>query len=336
MNSEHYHRGPQLDGLSFHLQYARSSRSSNQATHRMLSFDGLPRTQPEHTFMDTPASKTNVLPSNYDFDRVGPMSMSPSSAAWSGQNPTTSAFDHQALNNFFGYSTHLLEDADHDAFHQGSPEARVNFRVPRFLPQCTSSLLDSNIVPDAYDSSGYMLDPKIHENQSTSFGRPNMPHTALDHSNEFARLSISGSPKLRKDDVESNLITFDNAPSFRLPSSELLEDGGFSSRETTTVEADEQAADQPYAKLIYRALMSAPNHSMVLQEIYQWFRDNTVKASSDTKGWMNSIRHNLSMNAVSQRLHRFTSRNRANSTRPLRRRSARFLETKPKSLQNGS
>ncbi|KUJ24529.1 winged helix DNA-binding domain-containing protein, partial [Mollisia scopiformis] len=52
-----------------------------------------------------------------------------------------------------------------------------------------------------------------------------------------------------------------------------------------------------YAKLIYRALMSAPNHSMVLQEIYQWFRDNTAKGASDGKGWMNSIRHNLSMNA---------------------------------------
>jgi hypothetical protein len=80
--------------------------------------------------------------------------------------------------------------------------------------------------------------------------------------------------------------------------SEGSDDSGGSSREMTAVEFDDLGPDEPYAKLIYRALMSAPNHSMVLQEIYQWFRDNTTKGSSDSKGWMNSIRHNLSMNAV--------------------------------------
>lgn len=56
--------------------------------------------------------------------------------------------------------------------------------------------------------------------------------------------------------------------------------------------------DEPYAQLIYRAFMSRPNKSMTLQEIYQWFRDNTDKAKSAGKGWQNSIRHNLSMNGV--------------------------------------
>ncbi|KFA71846.1 hypothetical protein S40288_07751 [Stachybotrys chartarum IBT 40288] len=52
----------------------------------------------------------------------------------------------------------------------------------------------------------------------------------------------------------------------------------------------------PYANLIYQALMTRPDHSMTLQEIYQWFRDNTNKARKSFKGWQNSIRHNLSMN----------------------------------------
>lgn len=56
--------------------------------------------------------------------------------------------------------------------------------------------------------------------------------------------------------------------------------------------------DEPYAKLIYKAFMSRPDHSMTLQEIYQWFRDNTNKAVREAGGWQNSIRHNLSMNAV--------------------------------------
>ena len=62
------------------------------------------------------------------------------------------------------------------------------------------------------------------------------------------------------------------------------------------------ANSEPYAQLIYRALMSAPNHAMVLKEIYEWFEQNTDKAkiapSSSAKGWQNSIRHNLSMNGV--------------------------------------
>jgi hypothetical protein len=58
--------------------------------------------------------------------------------------------------------------------------------------------------------------------------------------------------------------------------------------------------EQPYAQLIYRALLDAPEHTMVLRDIYDWFRRHTDKAThSETKGWQNSIRHNLSMNGVS-------------------------------------
>jgi hypothetical protein len=57
--------------------------------------------------------------------------------------------------------------------------------------------------------------------------------------------------------------------------------------------------DQPYAQLIYQALRQADGHTMVLRDIYRWFQDHTDKATaSETKGWQNSIRHNLSMNGV--------------------------------------
>ncbi|SLM37727.1 Winged helix-turn-helix DNA-binding domain [Lasallia pustulata] len=56
---------------------------------------------------------------------------------------------------------------------------------------------------------------------------------------------------------------------------------------------------EPYAQLIYRALKSAPEHKMVLKEIYEWFEKNTDKATDpSSKGWQNSIRHNLSMNGA--------------------------------------
>ncbi|KAI5306768.1 hypothetical protein KEM56_007215 [Ascosphaera pollenicola] len=55
----------------------------------------------------------------------------------------------------------------------------------------------------------------------------------------------------------------------------------------------------PYAQLIYRALMSSENHMMSLQQIYEWVAKNSNKVQDRTcKGWQNSIRHNLSMNAA--------------------------------------
>ncbi|KAK5631698.1 hypothetical protein RRF57_007412 [Xylaria bambusicola] len=56
--------------------------------------------------------------------------------------------------------------------------------------------------------------------------------------------------------------------------------------------------NMPYAQYIRLALLSVESHSMSLAQIYQWFRDNTDKASDVSKGWQNSIRHNLSMNKV--------------------------------------
>ena len=61
---------------------------------------------------------------------------------------------------------------------------------------------------------------------------------------------------------------------------------------------DGSRGSEPYAQLIYRALMSAPGHRMVLKDIYEWFEKHTDKAKSSSKGWQNSIRHNLSMNGV--------------------------------------
>lgn len=75
-------------------------------------------------------------------------------------------------------------------------------------------------------------------------------------------------------------------------------DSGLTGNNTSNSSSNNNKNEEPYAKLIYRAFMSKPNHAMTLQEIYQWFRDNTDKGKDDTKGWQNSIRHNLSMNMV--------------------------------------
>lgn len=60
-----------------------------------------------------------------------------------------------------------------------------------------------------------------------------------------------------------------------------------------------KSAETPYAQLIYQAFMSSPRRALKLQEIYQWFLENTDKGQpGQGKGWQNSIRHNLSMNGV--------------------------------------
>jgi len=60
--------------------------------------------------------------------------------------------------------------------------------------------------------------------------------------------------------------------------------------------------EPPYAKLIYKALMDAPEHKLILRDIYAWISNNTDKAKDPAfKGWQNSVRHNLSMNGVRQK-----------------------------------
>lgn len=63
----------------------------------------------------------------------------------------------------------------------------------------------------------------------------------------------------------------------------------------------EQTKHVSYAKELFACLLQAKDHMLPLQEIYEWVRKNTNKAPDPSKsGWMNSVRHNLSMNKVSK------------------------------------
>lgn len=68
---------------------------------------------------------------------------------------------------------------------------------------------------------------------------------------------------------------------------------------TPTSEVADKESGKPYAVLVYEALMSTKACSMTVSEIYDYFKKHhphfrNVKG----RGWMNSIRYNLSMNEV--------------------------------------
>jgi hypothetical protein len=59
-------------------------------------------------------------------------------------------------------------------------------------------------------------------------------------------------------------------------------------------------SDPCYAELLRQALMEKKDgHTMLLKDLYEWVRTHSSKAQDPgQKGWQNSVRHNLSMNAV--------------------------------------
>jgi hypothetical protein len=76
-------------------------------------------------------------------------------------------------------------------------------------------------------------------------------------------------------------------------------------------EADDnlENSDPCYAELLRLALMEKEDdHTMLLKDLYEWVRTHSSKAQDPSnKGWQNSVRHNLSMNAVSL-IHTFTTK----------------------------
>lgn len=65
-------------------------------------------------------------------------------------------------------------------------------------------------------------------------------------------------------------------------------------------EASADPADPCYAQLLYQCLKEAPGHTLSLRELYEWVQQHSQKAKDPkNRGWQNSVRHNLSMNAVS-------------------------------------
>jgi hypothetical protein len=147
-------------------------------------------------------------------------------------------------------------------------------------------------ISESYPPSAYVIDPsQSHDGmQLTDQNNSHLMQLSNDYESHYIKAEDSpyGSP------FDSGASTRSSTPHDGYPMMtprDLKNEG---------VEEDNGIdKEQPYAQLIYRALMEAPERTMILRDIYNWFKENTDKAADkETKGWQNSIRHNLSMNGV--------------------------------------
>lgn len=217
MNSGHYRRHPQINSLPLDYQYAETVGNPMQSTHRMLSFDGLPRTQNEQQFMITPSPLPNLPSNNYSLTS---MAMPQASTIWSDPNHSPMNFENQNTNDYYGYSPNITDSEQESSFLRS-----MNYSegVPRTLFPCDPSMLhdSGNIAVDPYEPS-YMMEPNKQEMQ-TSPDPTSLGYDAMENSHNFSRLSISHSPKIEQETSSPDHFSFNKPTPFALGFLECLE-----------------------------------------------------------------------------------------------------------------
>ncbi|EPE24584.1 Winged helix DNA-binding protein [Glarea lozoyensis ATCC 20868] len=280
------------------FQYGENPVMSRQSGQQMISLDGYSRDQSDQHFVATNSDFQLPTP-NYSL--TGPITGLPQSPSfWSNQAVTSFNYGDQTSNGYYASSSTVTRNtSSSNCLHRNHVSD-----IPRtWDPYDPRIINNSSMVMDQVDSFYPTEEDHSDVSMSPAMSTPELGDRS-DHQ-RYSHTSLSQSPKMEEESLPAGELDGFNQPTqFCLPGKDDSDDGGTMSREMTAVEIDEHAADEPYAKLIHRALMSVPNHSMILQEIYQWFRENTTKGTPDNKGWMNSIRHNLSMNAAFRKTER--------------------------------
>ncbi|KAH8723773.1 hypothetical protein GQ44DRAFT_619550 [Phaeosphaeriaceae sp. PMI808] len=175
------------------------------------------------------------------------------------------------------------------------PSPSLNHSQLPLSPDFTS-LPKSTSTPDSYPPTAYQLEPQYYHDITALSDSETSDHLMQirdDYEYQFGLHIKRESPGLYNSPLSD--MTRASTPNNDTPGSlhEHHMDG-----ELATIDKD-----QPYAQLIHKALLQADGHTMILRDIYEWFEKNTDKASaSETKGWQNSIRHNLSMNGAFQKV----------------------------------
>ncbi|KAF2274322.1 uncharacterized protein EI97DRAFT_460189 [Westerdykella ornata] len=183
--------------------------------------------------------------------------------------------------------------------------SNYSLTYPTFDPSCPRSYagglelsngMDNITMAESYPPSAYVINPpKSHDDLNIQdTGTSNQ---LLQFNNDF---ETQCGARFKSEACYAG-SAYGSAPGSRC--STPHDDCGYISSRDARDEDGSFDKEQPYAQLIYRALMEAPGHTMVLRDIYEWFKQNTNKAEDkETKGWQNSIRHNLSMNGAFEKV----------------------------------
>ncbi|KAJ5960091.1 uncharacterized protein N7479_007241 [Penicillium vulpinum] len=157
----------------------------------------------------------------------------------------------------------------------------------------------TNITPTTAGTSLDVLAPQKGESQSDwSILQPS--HVFKDQPYNYPQVEPLQPPPDFPPSPLSEVSSYQSPQSLIASSPAMTSHAGdrLSPRSSTGDNKEERPGHPPYSVLIYQALKDAPGHKLQLQSIYSWFEANTDKgADPNAKGWQNSIRHNLSMNA---------------------------------------
>ncbi|KAH5009294.1 hypothetical protein HBI24_222110 [Parastagonospora nodorum] len=229
----------------------------------------------------------------------------PMAMHWTGQSDLST--DHASLSNANYHLPHQIGIAQGDLFTYAqngmsyndncnipcaSQYQRANF--PRSYHGLNINGLPEDInMSESYPPAVYQIEPQKNCDAMSDYEmNEHLMQMSEDYEHHYA-------PHLRRDEPTGYNSPYSDMTRASTPSSESPNylhdlDGG-----------DEPIVDkeQPYAQLIYQALRQADGHTMILRDIYEWFVKYTDKATvSETKGWQNSIRHNLSMNGAFEKV----------------------------------
>ncbi|KAL3425392.1 fork head domain-containing protein [Phlyctema vagabunda] len=277
-----------------------SALQSSEASHRHQFFDGLPSFQTERGFLSVAASPSDSFGTNYNLPAT--MANQHDISAWDPRSSPLQELQHFSYPPYLGSAN----------YHYNSPfDSRrsrdlLEMMDQSSVPRTSSSLYGRSLFEHGTETN---LSPFPTE---AFFQDPVAPHfsayphyDAQEGSKEFLELGFDQSHNSEYvQDSTQMASSHQDVENWSL--SPGSDDGRLVYGETALVDFEDrhEENEEPYAKLIHKALMSTETHSMVLQDIYAWFRQNTNKGNSESKGWMNSIRHNLSMNAAFKKTER--------------------------------
>jgi len=220
---------------------------------------------------------------------------------WTGQADLST--DHTSLSNANYHLPHQLGIGHGDLFTyaQNGMSYNDNYTIPYATQyqatDCSRSYHGLNInglpedvnMSESYPPAVYQIEPQKSCDATSDYGmNEHLMQMSEDYEHHYA-------PQLRREEPAGYNSPYSDLTRASTPNGDSPNylhdlDGGI-----------EPPVDkeQPYAQLIYQALRHADGNTMILRDIYDWFVKYTDKATaSETKGWQNSIRHNLSMNGV--------------------------------------